>query len=56
MKTLLLIAVILGAGLGFLICRKRALTEGGTAGIGPAGRTVQAMVDGKPVHSYISED
>lgn len=53
---MLLIAIIIGFGLGSLLLRRRALLEGSTAAIEPANRIVKATVDGKPVHSYIVDD
>ena len=53
---MLLIAIIIGLGLGSLILRKRVLLEGNTMTIEPENKTVKATVDGKPVHSYILDD
>lgn len=53
---MLLIAIIIGLGLGFLLFSKRALLEGNTMAIEPANKTVKATVDGKPVHSYIVDE
>ena len=53
---MLLIAIIIGFGLGSLLFRRRALLEGNTAVIEPANKAVKATVDGKPVHSYIVDD
>jgi hypothetical protein len=53
---MLIIAIIIGLGIGSLLFRRRAMLEGNTAVIEPATRTVKATVDGKPVHSYIADD
>lgn len=53
---MLLSAIMIGLVLGFLFLRKTALPEGNTGRNEPAVRTVKASVDGKPVHSYISND
>lgn len=53
---MLLIAIIIGFGLGSLLFRKRALLEGNTVTIEPANKTVKATVDGKPVHSYVLDE
>lgn len=53
---MLLIAIIIGFGLGSLLLRRRTLLEGNTAVIEPTNKTVKATVDGKPVHSYIVDD
>ena len=42
--------------LSAIMIRKTALPEGNTGRNEPAVRTVKATVDGKPVHSYISND
>ena len=42
--------------LASLLLRRRALLEGTTEMIEPAGKTVKATVDGKPVHSYVMMD
>ena len=52
---MLLIAIIIGFGIGSLLLRRKAMPEGNTAVIEPAARTVKATVDGKPVHSYIAD-
>ncbi len=54
---MLLIAIIIGFGLGVLTFRRKAVTEGNTtAGIEPSNKAVKAAVDGKPVHSYVVDD
>ena len=53
---MVLTAIIIGLVLGTLLFRKTALPEGNTGRNEPAVRTVKASVDGKPVHSYISND
>jgi len=53
---MLIIAIFIGFGLGYLLLRKRTMPEGNAALIEPAARTVKATVDGKPVHSYITDD
>lgn len=53
---MLLIAVIIGFGIGSLLLRKRFLVEGGTEAVRPAEKTVNATVDGKPVRSYVADD
>ena len=53
---MLLSTIMIGLVLGFLFFRKTALPEGNTGRNEPAVRTVKASVDGKPVHSYISND
>ena len=52
---MLLIAIIIGCGLGSLLFRRKAVLEGNTAVIEPAIKAVKATVDGKPVHSYIAD-
>ena len=52
---MLLIAIIIGIGLGSLLYRRKAMLEGNAAAIEPAARTVKATVDGKPVQSYIAD-
>ena len=53
---MLLIAIIIGLGLGSLLFRRRTLLEGNTVVIEPVNKAVKATVDGKPVHSYIVAD
>ena len=53
---MLLIAIIIGLGLGSLLFRRRTFLEGNTVCIEPVNKTVKATVDGKPVHSYIVDD
>ena len=53
---MMLIAVIIGFGLGALLLRRRNLAEGSAAAIGPAEKNVKATVDGVPVHSYVADD
>ena len=53
---MVLAAIMIGLVLGTLFFRKTALPEGSTGRNEPAVRTVKATVDGKPVHSYISND
>ena len=51
-----LIAMILGFGLSALLLRWGALLEGPAKMSEPAERVVKATIDGKPVHTYISDE
>ena len=53
---MLLIAVIIGIGLGSLLLRRKTLTEGSAAAIRPEEKSINATVDGKPVRSYVVND
>ena len=52
---MLLIAIIIGCGLGSLLFRRKAILAGNTAVTEPANKAVKATVDGKPVYSYIAD-
>lgn len=52
----MLMIVIAALVLGTMWFRRKALPEGTDEMIRPGHKTVKASVDGKPVHSYVSED
>ncbi len=52
----MLLVIAAALVLGSLLFRRKTLPEGTAGAVEPAGKAVQATVDGKPVHSYVRMD